>query len=120
MMRELCLFQGARGRHFCNEGKKMAVQKMPTLSFRGQTNPIIDFVFSQLRSYLGRTPMLHNLRQVQLAVEPGARDAFDFHVDKNTLQITGANDRSCLYGIYALLEAIGWRFPAPGEERFDP
>src|ERR1051325_1094606 len=97
----------------------MAIQKMPTLSFRGQTNSVIDFVFSELRRYLGQTPALHNLRQLQLSIEPGTRDGFEFRVDKNTLQIIGANERSCLYGVYALLETVGWRFPAPGEERLE-
>jgi hypothetical protein len=92
---------------------------MPTLSFRGQTNSIIDFVFGELRNYLGRTPTLHNLRQIQLVVEPADRDGFEFRIDRNTLQIIGANGRSCLYGAYALLEAQGWRFPVPGQERFE-
>jgi hypothetical protein len=97
----------------------MAIQKMPTLSFRGQANVTIDFAFGELRSYLGRTPQLHNLKAIQLAVEPATRDAYEFRVDKNNLQIIGANERSCLYGAYGLLEAVGWRFPAPGEERFE-
>ncbi|MSR64743.1 MAG: DUF4838 domain-containing protein [Verrucomicrobiae bacterium] len=97
----------------------MAVPKLPTLSFRGQDHPVIDFAFAELRNFLSRTPTLHNLKTIQLAVEPGPRDAFEFRIEASSLHIIGANERSCLYGVYALLEGLGWRFPVPGEERFE-
>lgn len=101
------------------ERKANMVQKLPTLSFRGQTTPVIDFAFGELRNFLGRTPVLHSLREIRLIILEGERDAFEFRVDKNLLQIVGSNDRSCLYGVYEFLQSIGWRFPVPGEDRFD-
>ena len=95
------------------------VQKLPTLSFRGQTTQVTEFAFSEIRSFLARTPSLHGLRDIQFGILGGAGDAFELRIDKSTLQILAANDRSCLYAAYALLEGVGWRFPAPGEDRFD-
>lgn len=95
------------------------VQKIPTLSFRGETSPITGFAFGELRSYLTRTPQLHNLKTIQFGILQRDRDGYEFRVDKNMLQVLAANDISCLYAVYALLEGVGWRFPSPGEERFE-
>ncbi len=93
---------------------------MPTLSFRGPTTPVTEFAFGELRKFFDHTPSLHNLRDIQFGVLAGDRDAFEFRLlGTNRLQVLAANDRSCLYAAYALLEAVGWRFPAPGEDHLD-
>ncbi len=64
---------------------------MPILSFRGQTTPVTEFTFNELRKFFDRTPALHNLRDIQFGILAGDRDAFEFRLlGTNRLQVLAA------------------------------
>lgn len=107
-----------------NRPRRVSVQLsagLPNLTLHGASaTQVTEFAFAELRRFLDKTPAPGKPRDIQFEIRPGPRDAFEFaQAPGDRLRVIAANDRSCLYAAYAILQSLGWRFAVPGEDHLD-
>ncbi|EIQ01244.1 hypothetical protein OpiT1DRAFT_05817 [Opitutaceae bacterium TAV1] len=96
----------------------------PTILRSGPVTPVGSLWDREFARYwpagLPAGHFLTRIDSVRVRTGRETGDGFSVTLSERTLTLEATNERSSLIGLYRLLEKVGWRWVAPGVERFSP